>query len=104
MKKICLLFGLSAFGLVFSQEKSEKLLSPKPKKEIFTHSDSATSLKLKRETASSPFYKNLDSNKAARYKMLTKKVPSNKHYQPEKPKPFSLDPIKPLKPLKPLSK
>lgn len=80
MKKICLLFGLSAFGLVFSQEKTEKLLSPKPKKEIFTHSDSAkNSLNLKRETARSPFYKNLDSNKAARYKMLTKKVPSNKN-------------------------
>lgn len=105
MKKIGLLLPFLGFGFLFSQKKSEKLLPTQPNKDIFTQKDSVKSkLELKSETANSPFYKNLDSNKAARYKMLTKKVPSAKASPIQKLQPLKTDTLRKLKPIKPLSK
>jgi hypothetical protein len=95
MKKLIFIIGLFTFGFVSSQEK--KLEKPKAKNDIVKPHlkvDTAKSLELK-NNPSDKFYKNVDSSKASKYKMLNKK-PTEQYselqqaksqlYQIEKPK------------------
>jgi len=75
MKKIILLFATLSFGLAFSQtsktpsEKTKNKIPSNPYHQV-QPSDTAS---VKKENSKISFYKNVDSAKASKYRMLSKK-------------------------------
>lgn len=95
MKKLILLIGIFAYSFAYSQEK--KLEKPKSKNDLVKphlKADTAKSLELE-NNSTDKFYKNVDSSKASKYKMLNKKPieqyselqqAKSQQYKIEKPK------------------
>ncbi|RRQ45362.1 hypothetical protein [Chryseobacterium sp. SC28] len=92
MKKVILIIATLSFGLAFSQQKESEKQNTIPTNP-YHRLDSTNSSEIKTENDNAAFYKNIDSAKASKYKMLNKKpnqqyseLPQNKDSAESNPK------------------